>query len=255
MVLSSGVEVAHGNSVDPIKFATVEEQEAKVRAVRALPVPAPIPAVRAGLTEFENDSVQRLLLRYSGADVLPSGWRDGPDSHGIKVVYGEVAGSDWYTMRTTGKLRVSAAKAARILMAADMVPKFDEMTKEVKLLERLSEATEVRLVTAKSVMFTSARDFCVASTVRREASGRIVIATRSVDHPQGHTKGFVRALIYISGYIVTPDPHDPNACELAVVAHMDLGGNMPAMVVRYLGLSAPIKLVQKIQEVTLSARG
>lgn len=255
MVLSSGVEIAHGASVDPIKFASVEEQERKVLAVRALPVPAPISAVRSHLEEFENDSVARLLVRYAGADVQPGGWRDGPESNGIKVVYGEVAGSDWFTMRTTGKLRVSAAKAARVLMAADMVPKFDEMTKEVRLLERLSEATEVRVVSAKSVMFTSARDFCVASTVRREASGRVVIATRSVDHPQGSQKGYVRALIYISGYVVTPDPEDPNACELAVVAHMDLGGNMPAMVVRYLGLSAPIKLVQKIQEVTASARG
>lgn len=253
MVLNSGVEIAHGN-VDTIKMATIEEQEAKVNAVRALAIPAPITTVRSCLEEFESDSVQRLLLRYSGADVLPNGWRDGPESKGIKVSYGEVSGSDWYTMRTTGKLRVSAAKAAKILMAADMVPKFDEMTKEVKLLERLSEATEVRMVSAKSVMFTSARDFCVASTVRREASGRILIATRSVEHPQGHQKGYTRALIYISGYVVTPDPKDPNACELSVVAHMDLGGNMPAMVVRYLGLSAPIKLVQKIDEVTYAAR-
>ncbi|GAB9473032.1 hypothetical protein Gpo141_00010195 [Globisporangium polare] len=253
MVLSSGIEIAHGSN-DSIKMATVEEQEAKVQQVRALSIPAPITTVRACLEEFENDSVQRLLLRYSGADVLPSGWRDGPDSHGIKVVYGEVPDSDWYTMRTTGKLRVSAARAAKILMAADMVPKFDDMTKEVKLLERLSEATEVRLVSAKSIMFTSARDFCVASTVRREASGRILIATRSVEHPHGHQKGFVRALIYISGYVVTPDPKDPDACEVAVVAHMDLGGNLPAMVVRYLGLSAPIKLVQKIDEVTHAAR-
>lgn len=254
MVLSSGVEVAHGNSVDAIKFATVEEQERKVHAVRALAIPAPIMTVRSCLEEFENDSVQRLLQRYAGTDVLPSGWRDGPESNGIKVVYGEVAGSEWYTMRTTGKLRVSASKAARILMSAEMVPKFDDMTKDVKLLERLSEATEVRLVSAKSVMFTSARDFCVASTVRREPSGRVLIATRSVDHPQGTQKGFVRALSYISGYIVTPDAHDPNACELSVVAHMDLGGNLPAMVVRYLGLSAPIKLVQKIDEVTAAAR-
>lgn len=253
MVLSSGIEVAHG-SMDSIKMATIEEQEAKVQQVRALSIPAPITTVRACLEEFENDSVQRLLLRYSGADVLPNGWREGPDSHGINVVYGEVPGSDWYTMRTTGKLRVSAAKAAKILMSADMVPKFDDMTKEVKLLERLSEATEVRLVSAKSIMFTSARDFCVASTVRREANGRILIATRSVEHPQGHQKGYVRALIYISGYVVTPDPKDPNACEVAVVAHMDLGGNLPAMVVRYLGLSAPIKLVQKIDEVTHAAR-
>lgn len=253
MVLSSGVEVARG-VVDTVKMLTIEDQEAKQEAVRTLTIPAPITVVRSCLEEFENDSVNRLLMRYEGSDVLPNGWREGPESKGIKVVYGEVEGSDWFTMRTVGKLRVSAAKAAKILVDAEMVPKFDEMTKEVKLLERLSEATEVRMVSAKSVMFTSARDFCVATTVRKESSGRILIATRSVDHPQGNQKGYTRALIYISGYIVTPDPQDPNACELAVIAHMDLGGNMPAMVVRYLGLSAPIKLVQKIDEVTHAAK-
>lgn len=253
MVLSSSVEVARMVE-DPVPMSSVKEQEARRNAVVNATVPVPMSIVRSCLEEFEHDLVEQILRRESGSDVLPNGWRDGPTGNkGIKVVYGEVAGSEWYTMKTTGKLRVSAEKAARVLMSAKMVPKFDDMTKQVDLLERLSDATEVRHVSCKSVMFTAARDFCVASTMTRDPSGRIIIATKSVDHPNGNPSGFCRALSYISGYILTPDAHDPNACELAVIAHMDLGGHMPAMVVRYLGLSAPIKLVEKIDEVTYSA--
>ncbi|DBA01912.1 TPA: hypothetical protein N0F65_005101 [Lagenidium giganteum] len=218
-----------------------------------LVVPVPAPTVRAHLSEFEDDSVRRLLLRQSGKDVLPNGWKEGPHSNGIQVYHGEVADNSWNTMMTTGKLAVSAEKAMRVLVNPDYVPKYDEMTATVRVLEVLSEATQIRLVSCKSVMFTGARDFCVATTVRKEASGRIVIATRSVEHPEGVQSGYVRALSYISGYILTPDPTNPDACEIAVLAHMDLGGYMPAMVINYVGLSAPIKLVEKIHEVTLAA--
>ncbi|KAJ0412134.1 hypothetical protein ATCC90586_004054 [Pythium insidiosum] len=256
MVLSNDVDVlgvTAENRMLTVAGSTtaLADHEARREELRKMQVPIPITIVRSYLSEFEDDSVRRLTLRYTGADVVPNGWRDGPVSNGIRVVYGDVSGSDWHTMRTTGPLRVSADKAARVLVTPEMVPRFDELTREVRVLEKLSEATEVRLASCKSVMFTSARDFLVATTVRRESDGRIIIATRSVDHPAGHQSGFVRALSMISGYVLTPDPSDPNKCELAVIAHMNLGGNVPAMVLRFAGLSAPIKLVEKVQDLVL----
>lgn len=248
MVLNSSVELTRGVS-EPVKATAPEAEDAAVKQVLTVSIPAPISLVRPYIDVFANDSVNRILLRDSGADVMPNGWIEGPSSNGISVVYGEVAGSKWYTMKTTGMLDVSARKAAQVLMAADMVPKYDDMTKEVKVLEKLNANTEVRLASCKGIMFTSPRDFCVVTTYREEADGRVIIATRSVDHPAGHRSGYVRAHMLISGYIVTPHPSDPNKCELKVVAHIDLGGNLPIMVVRYLGLSAPIKMVEKVREV------
>jgi hypothetical protein len=250
MAFESTVEITRGG-VETKQGAPQETPETESSAM-TFAIPAPIASVRANIRAFEEDSIRTLLTRYEGADVLPNGWRDGPSSKGIHVVYGEIAGSEWYSMKTTGTLHVSADKAAHILMRCDMVPKFDDMTKEVKLMEKLSDDSEVRRVTAKSVMFTAARDFSVVSTYRQEASGRILIATRSVEYVP-ERKGYVRATILISGYVVTPHPTNPNMCEMSVVAHMDLGGNLPAMVVRYLGLSAPIKLVEKIHQITMKA--
>ncbi|RLN85185.1 hypothetical protein BBJ28_00009609 [Nothophytophthora sp. Chile5] len=250
MVFNSSVEISRG-VVDAVKLNAPDSQEPKSDAL-TFSIPAPIRTVRSNIQAFEEDSLRKLMTRFDGADVMPNGWREGPSSKGIQVVYGEVAGSEWYTMKTTGVLHVSADKAAHILMSAAMVPKFDDMTREVKVVEKLSEYSEVRLVSAKPVMFTTARDFCVVSTYRNEPDGRVLIATRSVEH-LALRKGFVRATILISGYVVVPHPTNPNMCEMSVVAHMDLGGNLPAMVVRYLGLSAPIKLVEKIHEITLSS--
>ncbi|KAG1683405.1 hypothetical protein DVH05_015312 [Phytophthora capsici] len=180
MAFESTVEITRG-SVETKQGAPQETPVTETESAMTFAIPAPIATVRANIAAFEEDSIRKLLTRYEGSDVLPNGWRQGPSNKGIQVVYGEVAGkgSEWYTMKTTGTLNVSAAKAANILMRSDMVPKFDEMTKEVKTMEKLSEASEVRRVTAKSVMFTAARDFSVVSTYREEASGRILIATRS----------------------------------------------------------------------------
>ncbi|KAG3112233.1 hypothetical protein PI124_g10774 [Phytophthora idaei] len=255
MAFESTVEITRGG-VETKQGAPQQETPVADAESTAMTfaIPAPITTVRANIETFEEDSIRKLLTRYEGSDVLPNGWREGPSNKGIQVVYGEVAGkgSEWYTMKTTGTLHVSATKAAQILMRSDMVPKFDDMTKEVKVMEKLSDASEVRRVTAKSVMFTAARDFSVVSTYREEASGRILIATRSVEYVP-ERKGYVRATILISGYVATPHPTNSNMCEMSVIAHMDLGGNLPAMVVRYLGLSAPIKLVEKIHQITLRA--
>lgn len=251
LVSNADMEQQQDAAADVVAMSSAEAVEARLQHIAKAQVPVPITVVRTCLAEFEQDLVRRLLVRYAGSDVLPNGWRNGPSSNGIQVVYGAVDGSSWFTMKTTGKLRVSAEKAARILMAADMVPKYDDMTKEVRLIERLSDATEVRRAFCRPIMLTAARDFCVATTYIKEPTGRVLIATRSVDHPEGEQSGYCRAVSHISGYVVTPDPVDPeHACELAIIAHMDLGGHLPAMVVKYLGLSAPIKIVAKVDEIT-----
>lgn len=253
MVASVDVDRSLDEEVQVSNAEMQNEDAEKEIDIQALVCPIPIAVVRAHLSAFEEESIRRLLLRYSGADVLPKGWTEGPKSNGIQVVYGEVKDSAWHTMRTTGKVAVPAHKVAQVLVDPIMVPQYDDMTKEVKVLEVFNDRTQARLVSAKAVMFTSARDFCVVTTVQREESGRILIATRSADHPDGNQSGYVRAISHISGYIVTPDASDPNACEVSVLAHMDLGGSIPAMVIKYLGLSAPIKLVEKIGQVCMAS--
>jgi hypothetical protein len=238
--------VSAGGSLDDAAVA-------KRRALECATVPVPVSLIRTDLAAFQDDCLRRLLTRYSGADII-GGWTKGPESNGVRVVRGDVEGSAWHSLCTTATMPFSTDKALRVLTDDTLLLQFDDMTKSATVVEELSDETKIRVVSCKPVLFTSPRDFVTATTVRREPSGRILIATRSVDHPAGDREGYVRALSHISGYVLTPDAHDPNVCELSLIAHMDIGGNMPAKVIKYLGMSAPIKLVQKFRDVAIAAR-
>ncbi|KAL0583294.1 hypothetical protein ABG067_006795 [Albugo candida] len=230
------------------KTISISSGQVSIEETHDLKVPLPIEIVRDNLDEIKDDLFQRLLVRYAGTDVVPDGWIEGPNSNGVQVVHGSVRDNSWHTMKATGKLPCNPEEALRLLADRDMVPRFDDMTKEIRLLEQLDEHTEVRLVSCKGVMFTTPRDFCVVTSVRCEKSGRCLVATRSVEHTGSKQEGYTRALSYISGYVITPDSDDPNICEVAIIAHMDLGGHVPAFVVRQLGLSSPIDLFKSIRK-------
>nr|CCA19122.1 conserved hypothetical protein [Albugo laibachii Nc14] len=237
------VDTPHVESDIAIRPKVTKEQ------IHNLKVPIPIEMVRANLDGIKDDFFQRLLVRYSGTDVVPDGWIQGPNGDGVQVVYGSVCDNSWHTMKATGTLPCNSEDALQLLANRDMVPHFDDMTKEIRLLEQLDEHTEVRLVSCKGVMFTTPRDFCVITSVRREDSGRWLVATRSVEYPGSLQDRYTRALSFISGYVITPVRNDPIICEVAIIAHMDLGGHVPAFVVRQLGLSSPIDLIKSIRKV------
>ncbi|KAF4143291.1 hypothetical protein GN958_ATG07504, partial [Phytophthora infestans] len=118
MAFESTMEITRGGVETKQGAPQQETPVADESSAMTFAIPAPIASVRANIAAFEEDSIRKLLTRYEGSDVLPIGWREGPSNKGIQVVYGEVdgKGSEWYTMKTTGMLHVSATKAAQILM-------------------------------------------------------------------------------------------------------------------------------------------
>ena len=203
--------------------------------------------VRQHVHAFEEDSLMRLMKRYNGEDI--EAWIEGPTKNKCTVFYAPVQGSDWYTMKASTVMNITMERAVQVLNDKDEVPKFDENTDRLTILEQVSDRTQIRLVSCKSVLFTTARDFCVATTVQRGVHGKTLIATTSVDHEGGRDQsGYVRALSLISGYIVSPVENHPEQCEITVLAHMDLGGYLPGALMRFLGLSAPIKLLSKLKK-------
>ena len=203
--------------------------------------------VRQHVHAFEEDSLSRLIKRYNGEDIEE--WIEGPSEKNCSVFYAPVQGSDWYTMKASTVMNITMERAVQVLNDKDEVPKFDENTDRLTILEQVSDRTQIRLVSCKSVFFTTARDFCVATTVQRGVDGKTLIATTSVDHEDGRDRsGYVRALSLISGYIISPVENHPEQCEITLLAHMDLGGYLPGAVISFLGLSAPIKMLTTLRE-------
>jgi len=198
---------------------------------------------------FESQSIDMMLTRDAGKDIIPIGWNEGPSKGDIRVVYGDVVGSAWATMKTEGPLPTSVENAVQVLAKPENVSIYDDMTKKAEKILSISDHTDLRYVEAYGIMFTSPRDFCVATTIKYMENGQVIIATRSVLCDQCEPRyGYVRATMILSGYIITPVEGEPNKCTVALIAHMDFGGYLPATVIKYIGLSAPIKIIERLQE-------
>lgn len=209
--------------------------------------------VRDNLDAYKRDAFELLLRRYAGDDLKSSGWRHNTEVDGVKTLYGEVENNSWQTTLTTADIPQKAHVVASILLDKEKMSQYDDTVDTINSLEQLDENTELKIVCCKSVFMTTPRDICVVTTYTCEESGRYLIVTRSVNHPNGTQKGYTRAYIYLSGYIITPDPADSNKCHIAMIAHINLSGLVPPFISKYAGQTVPIRMVRAIRDVATKA--
>nr|CCA15945.1 conserved hypothetical protein [Albugo laibachii Nc14] len=205
--------------------------------------------VRDDLDAYKTDAFERILTRYAGNDLKSPGWRHNAEIAGVKTLYGETESNSWQTTLTTTSIPQKAHVVAKVLLDKDKMSQYDDTVDTIESMEQLDECTELKMVRCKSVFKTTPRDLCVITTFKCEESGRHLIVTRSVNHPDGTQKGYTRAYMYISGYIITPDAADRNKCQIAMIAHINLSGMVPAFVSKYAGQTVPIKMVRSIRDI------
>lgn len=118
---------------------------------------------------------------------------------------------------------------------------------------RVDDCTAVRRMKAKGVWPTDPRDFIVCTTFQDLPDGSVIIVSRSTsDELCPAKKGFVRGFVQVSGYWIQPQPAE-NGCKVTLLAHTELGGNLPATVINLLFVSAPLKIMQGIEKHTATA--
>ena len=75
----------------------------------------------------------------------------------------------------------------------------------------------------------SPRDFITNYLLNEEADGTIVLCLSSenchYDYPP--VKGVVRGFTALSGFVIKPDPKDPNKCTMSQLVEVDLKGFIP----------------------------
>lgn len=221
-------------------------------------MPLPVDLAVNDTEAYEEDAFRRLRLRESGDDLKGAGWKQAGEKKGAKVYQGYVEGTTWGTLKTVGTIDCSADKLAEILWENENVPKYDDMTAYVNTISKIGERSEFRHNMCKGVIgIISKRDFVVVSSRYKDsATGVHYVATRSFDHPdfRDHSK-CVRAKALISGFIIRPIPGDEEKCELVTIMHFDLGGNVPAVAVNFLGTTAPLATVIRIRKVVAEILG
>ncbi|CAK4827081.1 unnamed protein product [Aphanomyces euteiches] len=96
------------------------------------------------LESFKEETVAMLLARIDGHGIIPQTWNVGPHKKrkDIQVYWGDVEGSDWPAMKTTGKIDACVNTCARILGDIDMGPQLDKFTKSALLTDYIMEPHE-----------------------------------------------------------------------------------------------------------------
>jgi hypothetical protein len=194
------------------------------------------------LEQYGKQNIQQVL-----AYETQSHWINVKKVDGIEVDRAIVGNSAWQSIKATATVECSAENLAQQLTTADEMPRFDTMTSSCVVLNQVTPHTSVRYVQAKPVFPTTARDFLVVTSEHRSGSNEIVIASRSIefDEIMPLQPNFVRATMYISGYVLRA--LSPTQCHVTLIVHMDLGGYLPASVLNMLSTAAPIKLLKQLQ--------
>jgi len=213
-------------------------------------VPLPVSLVEENLRSYEEDAFRRLRARDEGAD-LKNPWKLAGEKKGVKVYQGYVEGEAQGTLKTVGIIDCHADELAEYLWDPDNNPQYDDMTKYVHTIQQLGEQTEFRHNMCKGVVgIISKRDFVVASShYLDQETGIHYTATRSFNLP-GHEPehGVVRAKMLLGGFIVRPVPGEHASCELTTIIHIDLSGNIPAFAMNFMGVTAPLAVVERIKK-------
>lgn len=88
--------------------------------------------------------------------------------------------------------------------------------------------------------------------------GSLIVSSRSVpDDVIAVEEGYVRGSIIVSGYWIQPYntlkkddilySNCSDGCKVTLIAHTDLGGDMPAWIINMLGAESPLKMLIKIR--------
>ncbi|KAH9106733.1 hypothetical protein LEN26_014480 [Aphanomyces euteiches] len=197
-------------------------------------------------TKHGEESFRLVMARENGADGTE--WRVAKSSDGMTVSRGIVPNVSWHCIKSTSRMPCSMTTLADKLNDAKEMTTFDEMTSSCEVLPSLAPSgTSVRHVKAKPIFPTQTREFVVISSEHKAEDGSmIVIATRSIHHEDvPEVSHLTRATMILSGYIIRAI--DDHTCELTVIAHIDLGGLLPATVINLLATETPLQLMKRMQ--------
>ncbi|CAM9472086.1 unnamed protein product, partial [Chrysoparadoxa australica] len=206
-------------------------------------------------TTEEQEMVQELLESVSDTP-LPGAepWCLVRQRKDIRIWTSAVVGTDYSRIR--GRMLISATPAQLLSLLIDdtRVSEYDRMFDCMRMIDRSSDRSTIRWSCYKSIWPTRPRDFVIKSTWEEFSDGTIVLATKSVDHPDyTATPTYVRGRMVMCGYVITPHIREDggkaeSVSEITMYSHTDLGGALPATIINRLCKKPAYRVLRKIQK-------
>ena len=144
----------------------------------------------------------------------------------------EKGGPQVNCVKGTAIVRAPPEFVYRVLRDRENTPKLDDMLKESRLVERISDSVSLVHLLYRPVWPTSARDFLILVTSGRYDDTTLVDAAVSMLDPRvPEEKGYVRGNVVCGGYVVRAVSDQPEMCEVTYVSQAELKGNIPTFAV------------------------
>ena len=166
-----------------------------------------------------------------GKEPKQNGWRNLVNDKRKKIYIETKKSSRGFNMRrATGPIEHPALDCFRVIEQGGVAGEWDETAEEGYLISKQGVNAYELYNRSKRVMIVEGRDFVMDCLFQKYEDGTIIHASCS-NHAKDDVvpirKGVTRATTPIGGWILTPDPENPNRTNACLIVEIDFKGYMP----------------------------
>lgn len=175
------------------------------------------------------------------------GWMEWESQNGVRLLKKEIAGTPIPMVMGQGLIAAPAAALKAIALTPEANFAMDKQLKCSELLEQITDEMAIVYTEFHRIWPTSVRDFVLlrrCQTVNVGGTECIAMCLRSVEHEkyaQMTTAGNVNGKVLFSGWLF--EPRGPAETLVSWVANVDVGGWIPAAVIKSASRNQAVKVV------------
>ncbi len=220
--------------------ATPEQQTAQYveqELRQAVPADAPEDVrhyLQVGLAAAEE------VKREVAADA--PGWTFVQEKNGVRISSKKMPHNPLSMVKGEGVIKCPPEGIVAIVAEQANKASWDKMYKAGRVLQQVSEDCRVLYDSYNRIWPTAPRDFCSVALVERHVDGSVVMANRSVQHPDcPEVDGVVRANVMLGGIVLKPLPESNyEHSHITYLMFVDVGGEIPTFVLNKIANDQPM---------------
>eukprot|EP00475_Leptophrys_vorax_P028786 TRINITY_DN41883_c0_g1_i1.p1 TRINITY_DN41883_c0_g1~~TRINITY_DN41883_c0_g1_i1.p1 ORF type:complete len:934 (-),score=188.05 TRINITY_DN41883_c0_g1_i1:246-2690(-) len=190
----------------------------------------------AGLQERAQQMITNLMQLVDS-----TGWVFVKEVDGVKI-YSKDTGSERAAL-VKGEGEVDATPTEVLALMNTQRKEWDAMLNEWRIVEEVDCVTQIRYELYYGVWPTAPREICSLNTYRIVDDELAVSVGCSIAHAKcPETKGNVRAELKVGGSVIRRLPN--NRSHISLVMDLDIGGNVPAAVLKMISSNGPLTIAQ-----------
>lgn len=249
--LSNAVDAKHPEraktaTAPPVSAAnhvgTSSQHSISQSSVTTLDSPASdgLSSLSAKYTALAEETVEKILTLSTGTE--QDGWVPlGANKDVFMSKKPPQRGEQLNIVRGNGIIRAPPAFIVRVLKNPKFTTRFDEMLRESRFLDEISDGVRIVHLSYKAVWPTAPRDFSLLSVSGQLNDSTWIQIGLSITDPRiPEQKGHVRAHLVVGGYVLVECPDNPDVSEVTYATKVDLKGSVPSFVVNKVTSNQPL---------------